>query len=248
MNNPNSFDAEVQDATANPESSDEGTEQMETVETPTSQGIDYEVKFKESAREAQRLYEEKKALEAKLTALSSQERQELTNNPSTDVTELFPGFEHLDEDAQRNLLAYTSAVKKQALQEVYNDPDIAYVKTEAKEKRWNSAFDEVAQELPELREHSIDFRAKYYNPNTAVDPVVLKELAKSFLFDKAKDIGAREAQERANRVNLEDIGGGDKTPATSSRTLEEWNRLAQENPAKFASMSKQFNEDLAKMK
>lgn len=243
MNNPNSFDEEVQDATtANPDESAERTEETETPETPTAQGIDYEAKFKESAREAQRLYEENKRLQEQ----SNQKREEPITNP-TEVSELFPGFEHLDEEAQRNLVAYTESVTKRTLENVYKDPDLQYVRTEAKEKRWSNTFEEVATELPDLKEYATDFRAKYYNPNVSADPAVIKELAKSYLYDKAKDIGANEERARADRVNLEDIGGGDKTPATSSRTLEEWTRMAQEKPAQFASQSKQFNEDIRKM-
>jgi hypothetical protein len=237
MNNPNSFDGEVQDAAANPEESSEGTEQTDTVQTPAVAAIDYETKFKESAREAQRLYEEKKALQAELERRS----QPPITTPPTD--EFFPGFETLDEDSRRNLLAYTDAVKRKAIEEVYKDPDIAYVKTEAKEKRWNGAFDQVANELPDLKDYAVDFRAKYYNPNANVDATVLKELAKSFLFDKAREIGANEERQRANRVDLEDVTGGDKTPR-SVRSLEDWAKMARENPGKFASMSKEYNEDL----
>lgn len=247
MNNPNSFDEEVQDATtANPDESTEGTEEKVTPKTPEpTPGIDYEAKFKESAREAQRLYEENKRLQD-LANQKREESKEIITEP-TDVSELFPGFEYLDEEAQRNLLAYTESVKRKAVEEIYKDPDLQYIKTEAKEKRWNNVFDEVTQTLPDLKEYTADFRAKYYNPNVTADPTVIKELAKSYLYDKAKDIGANEERERSNRVDLEDVGGGDKTPATSSRTIKEWQRMAQENPSKFASMSKQFNEDMRKM-
>jgi hypothetical protein len=243
MNNPNSFDEEVQDATANPEIESERTEETDTLQTPVSPGIDYEAKFKESAREAQRLYEENKRLQG----LANQKREEELITQPTDVSDLFPGFEHLDDDAQRNLLAYTESVKRKAVEEVYKDPDLQYIKTEAKEKRWNHALEEVVSELPDLKEHSIDFRAKYFNPNVQADPAVLKELAKSYLFDKAREIGAREERERASRVNLEDIGGGVKTPATSMRSLDEWTRMSRENPTKFASLKKEFNEDLKRM-
>lgn len=242
MTNPNSFDEEVQDAQANPEIQDEGTEQTDTEQTPEVEQVDYEVKFKESAKEAQRLYEETKALQAQL---EERNRPQEINTTPIDANEFFPGFETLDEDSQRNLIAYTDAVKRKALEEVYKDPDIAYVRTEAKEKRWNSAFDEVANEIPDLRDYAIDFRAKYYSPNGNTDPVVLKELAKSFLYDKAKDIGANEERQRANRVNLEDVTGGDKTPR-AARSLEDWQRMAQTDPSKFASLSKEFNEDMAR--
>jgi hypothetical protein len=243
MNNPNSFDETVQDATANPETNDEGTEETETPTTPEPTGIDYEAKFKHSAREAQRLYEEKKALEARIAALTTnRQAEDLTTNPTD---ELMPGFNALDDDAQRSLLAYTETVKRKAIEEVYKDPDLQYIKTEIKEKRWNQAFDSVSSELPELKEHAIDFRAKYYSPNVNPDPLILKELAKSFLYDK-KDFLTKEVLAE-QRVNLEEIGGGDKTPQHSARSLEDWDRLRRENPSKFASLSKEFNEDLRRM-
>lgn len=243
MNNPNSFDETVQDASANPATPDEGTEETATPTTPEPTGIDYEAKFKHSAREAQRLYEEKKALEARLADLTTnQQANDLTTNPTD---EFIPGFDALDEDAQRSLLAYTETVKRKAIEEVYKDPDLQYIKTEVKEKRWNQAFDAVSSELPELKDYAIDFRAKYYSPNVNPDPLILKELAKSFLYDK-KDFISKEAI-AAQRVNLEEIGGGDKTPQRSARSLEDWDRMRRENPSKFASLYKEFNEDLKQM-
>jgi hypothetical protein len=244
MTNPNSFDEEVQDATANPETESEGTEETDTLQTDESPSIDYEAKFKQSAREAQRLYEENKRLQE----LANQKREEEFTTPPTDVSDLFPGFEHLDEDAQRNLLAYTESVKRKAVEEVYKDPDLQYIKTEVKEKRWNHAFEEVANELPDIKDHSADFRAKFYNPNVSADPSVLKELAKSYLYDRAEEIGARKERERTNRVDLEDIGGGVKAPTTTSRSTEEWLQMSRTNPAKFASLKKEFEEDRRRLR
>ena len=125
MSNPNSFDEEIQDAEiANPETTPEGTEQKEPVQTPDTQEIDYKVKFTESAKEAQRLYAEKKALEEQLN--NSQQRVEITTTPDV---EFFPGFEELDEEAQKNLLAYTDAVERRALDKVYKDPAIAFARS-----------------------------------------------------------------------------------------------------------------------
>ena len=75
---------------------------------------------------------------------------------------------------------------------------------------------------------------------------VIKDLAKIYLFDSAKTLGAEEEKKRASRIDLEDVTGGDKNPPGASRSMEEWDRLARENPAKFASLSKEFNDDLAK--
>jgi hypothetical protein len=239
MNNPNSFDEEVQDAQANPETSSEGTEQAETV-TPT---IDYETKFRESAKEAQRLYAEKKALEQKLA--SQPQTQEINNQTSDDF---FPGFNELDEDARNNLLAYTEAVKKKTLESVYQDPAIAFARSSYNEKKWEDAFREASLAIPELASHADSFKTQYYNPNNVPDNMadVIKDLAKIFLFDKAKDIGAEEERVKSQRINLEDVTAGDKNPPSASRSMEEWQRMASENPTKFASLSKEFNEDLAR--
>jgi hypothetical protein len=242
MNNPNSFDEEVQDAQANPDTTQEGTEQTVTVETPVAQVIDYETKFRESAKEAQRLYSEKKKLEEQLA-----NRQSETFNTTPD-TELFDGFGELDEDAQRNLLSFADTVRKKALDEVYKDPAIAFARTSYNEKRWDAAFAEAVQVIPELADKAQDFRTKYYNPTNVPDNMadIIKDLAKIYLFDSAKEVGAKEEAEKSKRINLEDVTGGDKNPPSASRSMAEWQRLAQENPQKFASLSKEFNEDLAK--
>jgi hypothetical protein len=64
------------------------------------------------------------------------------------------------------------------------------------------------------------------------------------LFDKAKEIGAKEQTEKQNRVDIERTTAGSKD-STVRRSLEDWNRMAQENPAKFAQMSKEYHADLA---
>ena len=242
MNNPNSFDEEVQDAQeANPETDSQGTEQKETVTTPDTQVIDYETKFRESAREAQRLYSEKKRLEEELAS-----RSETLN--TTPDTELFNGFNELDEDAQSNLLSFAEAVRKKALDDVYQDPAIAFARSSYNEKKWETAFAEATRDIPELADKAQDFKNKYYNPANVPDNMtdIIKDLAKIYLFDTAKDVGAKEEQEKAKRINLEDVTGGDKNPPSASRSMAEWQRLAQTDPQKFASLSKEFNEDMKK--
>lgn len=243
MDNPNSFDEEVQDAQANPdETQSEGTEQTDTVTNPDTPAVDYEKKFRESAKEAQRLYEENKQLRETPVTTESE-----NFNPDPD-TEFFEGFGDLDEDAQANLVAYTNAVKKSALDEVYKDPAIAFARSSYNEKKWESAFEEASKDIPDLASHADEFKTRYYNqanvPENMTD--IIKDLAKIYLFDAAKDIGAKEESEKASRINLEDVTGGDKTAPSASRSIEDWQRMASENPAKFAALSKEFNADMAK--
>lgn len=222
----------------------------EVTPEPTDSDIDYKKKFSESSKEALRLLEEKKALEAKLEAERA-ERERLaeqgashSNNPEDS---LYPGFENLDREEQERLISYTNSIKQKALEDLYKDPAIADAKMTYNQRRWEQAFDEATFEYPELKDNKDDFKSKYYNANNVPDNIkdIIKDLSKIYLFDKARDLGAKEATEKLARIDIERANGGDKTPASSSRSLEDWNRMAQENPAQFAKMAKQFNEELA---
>ncbi len=238
---PNSFDNEIMDAQANPEAQTQGTETETTVENPTEEAepqIDYRNKFAESSKEALRLYEENKRLQEELEARGTEETP-----PAND---LYPGFEELDPEAQANLIAYTDMVTRRAMENVYKDPAIAFAKRTYNESKFDKALAEVVSKYPNLANSKDEFKNKYFNPNNTPDniDVILEDMAKIHLFDKAKDIGVQEAQQKANRIDLERSTGGEKAP-TSSRSLEDWHRMMQENPAKFAKLSKEYNADMA---
>ena len=238
--NPNSFDQEIKDAQtgANPEAPQEGTEAETTVEKPVADAeptIDYQKKFAESAKEAQRLYEENKILQA------------LAEAKGTEVTteNLYPGFENLDEDAKNNLIAYTEAIAKRTKEEVLKDPSIAEARTIANEARFERALSSVMDKYPELKSSREDFKSKYYNPNLVPSNIesILEDVSKMYLFDRAKDLGVKEEKARANRVDLEKSTGGEKTPH-ASRSLSDWLRMSRENPQQFAKLSKEYQTDL----
>lgn len=238
--NPNSFDQEIADVQAtNPTTQEEGTEQMETVNPLAVSEVDYKLKFTESSKEAQRLYAETQRLQKELEA--RQTAQEESISSYTDDASLFPGFESLDEDAQKNLLAYSESIKKQ----IYKDPAISFARQAFAEKQWNDAFDATVEKFPELKDSRNEFKSQYFNPNNVPSNIaeVQENLAKMYLFDKAKDLGASEERKKAELIELERASGGPKEP-TTGRSLAEWQRLAQENPAKFASMKDQYEADL----
>jgi hypothetical protein len=242
--NPNSFDEEVQDAqAANPDYQEvEGTEQTDTVSTESPQEIDYKTKFTESAKEAQRLYRENEELKASQVDESSN----LTNDPYSNPNEpLYDGFNDLDDDAQKNLIAYTDSVTKRAKEELYKDPAIAFARDTYNKTRWEDAFTKASDAYPELKDSREEFRSQYFNAAVVPENIddVLKDVAKIYLFDKAKDIGAAEERQKIDRVELETPTGGDKTPSVR-RTLEDWERMKNENPQKFAEKTKEFNADL----
>jgi hypothetical protein len=244
MSQVDNFDTEIQDAQdANPEQFD----QAETTDQTTQEAapeIDYSVKFKESQKEALRLYEENKALREKAElAERLQADQQETEDQTTEP--LYPGFEELDEEAQATLTAYTHAVTSKTKEELYKDPAIAFARRSYNEKMWDGALDNVLSKYPELSEHKAEFKTKYFNVNNVPQNVesILGEIAKGYLYDKAREIGAQEERQKQSRVDAERNTGGDRNVRTS-RSLDEWRRIAEENPAKFALLTKEYHEDL----
>lgn len=224
-----------------------GTEQKETVITE-HESVDYREKFINSAKGAQALLDEKKKLEARIAQLESNPKagNDVLPTHSVNTEILYPGFENLDPEAQENILRYTEAVVSKSEQQILSRPSIAFAEKTYNESKWDAAFSETVAKFPELKEAKGDFKSKYFNAKNVPDNIsdILETMAKSYLFDHARDIGAAQAREVAERVQLEDPTGGDKTPSVH-RSLEDWQRLAQQNPAKFAAMKKDYEADLA---
>lgn len=245
---PNSFDKEIEDAQkgANPDApKPEGTDQKETVTTeqPHVEEVDYRKKFIDSAKGAQQLLKEKQELEAENERLRTEGK---TIPVRPDIADELPGFDTLEPDQQDSLVAYTNAVRKKVTEELHKDPAIAFARQNYAESKFNNALDIVVATFPDLLPHKEEFKTMYFNAQNVPDNIqqILENLAKAFLFDKAKDIGAREANEAKDRVELEDTTGGERGQ-TARRTLADWQTLAQSNPAKFASLRKEYEADLA---
>jgi hypothetical protein len=228
-----------------------GTEQKETVTTEhiSDDGVDYREKFINSAKGAQALLDEKRKLIARIAELESNPTAGNSSGlptHSTDTEILYPGFENLDSEAQENLLKYTEAVTNKAEQKILSRPSIAFAEKTYNESKWDVAFAETVAKFPELAAAKAEFKSQYFNPKNVPDNMsdILTTMAKSYLFDKARDIGAEEGRQVAERVQLEEPTGGDKTPSVH-RSLSDWQRIAQENPAKFAAMKKEYEADLA---
>lgn len=64
------------------------------------------------------------------------------------------------------------------------------------------------------------------------------------MFDKAKEIGAKEADDLNNRIDIERNTAGPKE-TLAKRSLEDWQRMAKDNPEQFRKLSKEFNDDMA---
>lgn len=242
---PNSFDKEIEDAqkdiAANPQKSTlEGTEQKDTdKKTEQPPAVDYRQKFVQSAKGVQNLLKEKQDLEAENARLrGTQSRPEVTDD-------LIPGFDELEPEQKDNLIAYTKVVTDRARGELMKDPAIAFAKQNYNESMFNNALDVVVAEFPALQPNKADFKSLYFNASNVPDNIleILQSMAKVYLFDKARDIGAEEAKAAADRVDLEDTTGGDRTPS-ARRSLADWALLARTNPAKFASLKKEYDSDI----
>lgn len=213
---------------------------------PEGEQVDYKEKFSASSREAQRLLEESKEKDAEIERLKALAGERDPAEPATPSTSLYPGFEELSEDEQNNLRAFTETVQRSTMAEVNKDPAIAFARETYNKGKFNDAFEAVVAKFPALRESEAEFKAKFYNPKNVPDNIetILTDVAKVHLFDKAHDLGAAEERERQGRIDTERANGGQPPVHTASRSLEEWQRMQQENPAEFARHSKEYQADL----
>lgn len=234
MNNPNSFDEEVEDATiANPqETNSQGTET-----------IDYKTKFTFSSQEALRLKADNDRKDAIIAQLEANKAQDFNNSPDLDQ-ELYPNFGDLDAEAKANLLAYTETVKRSVREDIYKDPALAFARSNYNEKRWDDAFNLVIDAYPDVKANAGEFKTKYFDPKNVPENIteILSDVAKIYLYDKAEEIGAAKERSKADRIEHDVATGGEKTSSVR-RSMEDWLHLSQTNPAKFASLSEEYEKD-----
>lgn len=218
------------------------TEKIDNIEA--NNDIDYKTKFSESSKEALRIRDENIRLKNEMDELRRQ--PELNGGNYTDNSEqIIPGFDHLSDEEQKNLIAYTDSIKQATLRELNKNPAIANATRQYNESVWNEAFNEVSSQYPDLADFKDEFKANHFNPTSV--PTNVKELmtqtAKLYLFDKSEARGIQKGIEMAGRLDIERANGGDKTPQTE-RTLEDWQQLQISNPVKFAQESAKFNDDM----
>lgn len=249
MSQVDNFDKDIQDVQtgANPEQ----TNQSETTDQTTQEaepGVDWKDKFVNSQKGALELLEQKKRLEKEIEDLRT--NKGMADHQETDdqtMENLYPGFSEMDPEAQANLVAFSRAIRQEAINEITKQPEIAFAKRQYNERVWDSAFDSVAAMYPELASDKEAFKNKYFDANNVPVNIndVLPEVAKIYLFDKAQEQAKTQGeQDRESRVDTERNTGGSRDVSTT-RTLSDWQRMMQENPAKFAKLSKEYHADLA---
>lgn len=240
----NSVDTTVENVQdTNSQESIQGTQETENSTNSFQEvapAIDYQKKFSESSKEALRIREENKELKRQLELRDNYVQETVQNTDN-----LYPGFENLDDDSKENIIAYTEAVSRKAAEKLKKDPAYAFSIKQYNEQLFNSALNKTIEKYPELANNKDDFRNKYYDVSNVPPNIenILGDIAKIYLFDKAKEVGARETEEKSKRFELERANASSHEPV-ASRTLEDWARLQQENPAKFASMREQYKKDL----
>lgn len=221
----------------NPNPDNIETEQTENIEIDHAKvEPDYKIKFSESSKEGIRLAHELKIKEAELEELRRTHNTDRNGATYSDSTEqIIPGFDMMSEDEQNNLLAYTDSIRRSTLEAIYKDPAIADAKNKYNENVWESSFNEVSTKFPKLKDLKDKFKAEYFRADQ--NPSNLEELmtkgAKEFLFDHIEEMAVKKALEKADRIDTERVNGGDKIPSPE-RSPEDWTRLSEDNPVKFA--------------
>lgn len=209
--------------------------------------IDYKKKFSESTTENQRILAELEAKKAEIDRLSklaiaNQEKEK--ENGGAAIDSLYPGFEHLDDDAKENVRNFANGIEQKVKGELGKDPAIVFARRQFNNKKWEDAFAEVVKEIPELSSHKDEFKAKYFNADNVPDNMVaiLNDLGGSFAFKKIKEKQAEDAGKEDRLETNRGKGGPGSTKPGQHHTLAEYGKM---NPTLFASKAKMYAEDLA---
>lgn len=264
MSNQNPQDLNLDSKELNPDGTPKGTEGAELPKKPDGsvdvdnltpeQAAKY---WKDKADASTRGFhqfktdKEKEIEELKSKIPSAQELEDAASKAAnaSEFENLIPNFDLLDDEAKANLKIFYRNIEKNILGKIDKDPAILDSRRTFNEKKWESAFNKVAGQFTELTGFREEFKKAYFQADNVPDNIdqILTTLAKSYLFDRAKELGAKEEQERQERVELERAGRGGADPQgpSTKRTLEDWLFLQKTNPVKFSELKKEFDEDMA---
>ena len=208
--------------TETPQTPAEGTGQEgQPAETPLEEGQpdsdkekeELRTKFSASSKEALRLLEENKHLRAKLEGNISSEppSDEEAAKVVPDYDLLSPAEQHLQKEQimlKRRLAKLGEVVHSQTTQLNH-------------EKKFN----ELSVKYPSLKK---DVFVEFCNGREPTE-----NMAKAFLFDQAKELGAREEAEKRARQGLESGSGGERKPAPKGLTDEEKEEMRVKDPVRY---------------
>lgn len=198
-----------------PETPEEGTPKNATEEKTSEEIESLKAQIealqaqKEHFREkAQRLGEELEELKTR-TLLPPSEKE---------LKESYPDWDMLSPIEQKNLQDILALKKEIAtLKE-----EIAKASTRL---AWEDEFTKIVKSFPQLQARKEEFK------EFLGSDLPSEKLAKAFLFEEAKELGAKEEKEKASRPGLEKATGGVKVvPASGELTPEEAAELRKKNP------------------
>jgi len=190
------------------------------------QGEDYKKKFGESTRENQRILSENARLTNEKTELEAKLGKTLSNEtPSeSDLQNLYPDWD-LMSPTERTLLK-----RQVSLERSVGKLNIALGET-TKEVHFDREFDKIAGQYNSLEGKKQEFKF-YASQNPGAN---LEVLAKSFLFEEAKTIGALEEKAKV-RKGLESGSGGQKTAPKQGLTDEEQAEIRKTDPKRYVKL------------
>lgn len=252
--NPNGFNPSELDPNGNdgldslPKKAD-GSFDLEAM-TAEQQAQYWKHQHDQSTRGSHKLLAEKEKLEADLAEArkGGNKGGGSPNNPDDE----FKGF-GLNESATGVLKKTAEIAKNATLRELANSPIFQQSLASGNKLRLEDAFRTLSSEKG--YEHINDYRQEIIDEHFA-DPLaypedllkVLRVIAGNVLWEHRDEIAVKN-KPRHDRVDMLGGQGGNKGGGSAPiRTMEYWERLAKEDPQKFASpeMQKLFNEDMAK--
>lgn len=157
-----------------------------------------------------------------------------------------------DEGALNALERMGKIAEDNAIRRIASDPAFQGTLRSSNLSRLESAFHKLSQEegYEPLMDYKEEIISRYFQDELAIPEdvySVLKPIAGSVLFEHRVEISEGE-KPKHDRVEMLGGQGGDKK-VSPARSIEYWERIAQENPQEFAKpeVQKLFNEDMAKL-
>lgn len=157
-----------------------------------------------------------------------------------------------DEGSLNALERMGKIAEENAIRRIASDPAFQGTLKNSNLSRLDHAFEKLAQEegYEPLLTYKAEIIERYFQDTLAIPEdvySVLKPIAGSVLFEHRAEIAEMD-KPKHDRVEMLGGQGGDKK-VSPARSIEYWERLAQESPQEFAKpeVQKLFNEDMAKL-
>ncbi len=222
------------------ENTSEGQEEKETPKETTAEGIEstpeaeeedtYKKRYADSSREAQKLMRENEQLKIQMTELANKPNLVIETPSDTELSQQIPDWDILSPTEQKLMREQIFLKRKLASLETSQT-------LTNKQLLWERDFSELTLKpeflvLKTKKQEFDHFCSK--NPYTSIDV-----LARSFLFDESKTLGAKEEMEKLARKGLEKGVGGTRSPIHTGLSDEEISKIAAEKPLLYQKMIKE---------